>query len=409
MNGWKTYTLREIAPYCVKKVGANLLNEHNYISTDNMIVDRGGITNSVYVPSKGRVTYFDKGDILVSNIRPYFKKIWQATFEGGCSNDVFVLRTNVDIADSRFVYYYLSKQDFFDFMMAGANGVKMPRGNKEDIPEYQIKLPPLPTQRKIASILSAYDDLIENNLKRISLLEELAQITYEEWFIRMRFPGHEHTPIDEETGLPEGWVIKTNGEISRLSGGGTPSKSVDEYWDNGSHLWFSPTDLSKSNGLVQLNSATKVNDLGLKKSSAKLLQPESFMMTSRATIGLFGLVREPFSTNQGFINVTPFESFDKEYLLYNFIHRVPEFKNHSSGATFPEISKSKFEVLPITWPNPAARKLFHERIKPIHDLLFNLSFQIEHLKEARDILLPRLMTGMIDVNEIQVQPKTATV
>ena len=115
---WKKVPLGQVASYITTKVDAIHLNASNYVSADNMEVDRGGITDSAYPLSKGRATRFEKGDILVSNIRPYFKKIWQAKFTGGCSNDVFVLRAKDDIIDPRFLYYTLSRQDFFDFMIS---------------------------------------------------------------------------------------------------------------------------------------------------------------------------------------------------------------------------------------------------------------------------------------------------
>jgi type I restriction enzyme S subunit len=259
------------------------------------------------------------------------------------------------------------------------------------------------TQRKIASILSAYDDLIENNLKRIKLLEEKAQLTYEEWFVRMKFPGHETSSFNKATGLPEGWEKKKIGDLCTVSGGGTPSKAISEYWDNGSITWFSPTDLSKSGSLIQLDSESKITGLGLQKSSAKVLQPNSFMMTSRATIGLFGIIDKPFSTNQGFINVTPNENFEKEYLIYNFKYNIQLFIKYATGATFLEISKSVFKKIKINWPTIPLIKSFNEIVSPIHKEMLSLTKQNQLLKEARDILLPRLMTGVIDVDHIQLE------
>lgn len=228
----------------------------------------------------------------------------------------------------------------------------------------------------------------------------MAQKTYEEWFVRFKFPGHETAVFDEETGLPEGWKKVKLGEVCDVSGGGTPSKVVDEYWQNGTITWFSPTDLSKSNTYCLLDSSNKITDLGLKKSSAKLMQPNSFMMTSRATIGLFGLIDKPFSTNQGFINVTPKKLEDKYFLFFNFKNRVSEFYNHASGATFPEISKSKFKFLCIDWPSENRLIEFDNLAKPIIKEMMNFTNQNQRLKEARDILLPRLMTGMIDVEKM---------
>ncbi|RLA41093.1 MAG: restriction endonuclease subunit S, partial [Gammaproteobacteria bacterium] len=178
-----------------------------------------------------------------------------------------------------------------------------------------------------------------------------------------------------------------------------------EYWENGDLTWFSPTDLSKANNLVLLDSTNKITEKGLAKSSAKLMQPNSFMMTSRATIGLFGIFNKPFATNQGFINVTPHKKEDKYYLLFNFKFRVPEFYNHASGAIFPEISKSNFKRLKIQWPSDELLVTWHNIVSPIIDSISNLTEQNKRLKEARDILLPRLMTGMINVDHIELPIK----
>lgn len=306
--------------------------------------------------------------------------------------------------DKRFLYYRLKEENFKLHNLNHAQGAANQASiTLESIKKFNFKLPPLPTQRKIASILSSYDDLIENNLKRIQLLEEKAQLTYEEWFVKMRFPGYETAKFDAFTGLPEGWEIKNIGAICKVSGGGTPSRAIDEYWNDGDIIWYSPTDLSKANSLCVLDSSQKITEIGLKKSSAKLLDTNSFMMTSRATIGLFALINKPFSTNQGFINVTPLNEFEKEYLLYNFKYRIEEFKGHATGATFPELSKSKFNALDIIWPSAESLKQFNKITSILHIQLFNLTEQNRLLKEARDILLPRLMSGMIDVDKITGQ------
>lgn len=402
---WEKIDLGFVALYGKDKINADNLTPSNYISTDNMLQNRGGITVSEYVPTVGRSSKFNSEDILVSNIRPYFKKIWFADCEGGCSNDVIVFKPDRKKVHPKFLYYQLSKDEFFDFMMAGANGTKMPRGNKASIPSFEFLLPSLSIQSKIASILSAYDDLIENNLKRIKLLEELAKRTYEEWFVKFRVNGKQ-LPIDKQTGVPSGWERKKISESCEVSGGGTPSRKKDEYWENGKFTWYSPTDLSKSKSLFQIDSSEKITSEGLKRSSAKLLQPNSFMMTSRATIGLFGLTDKPFCTNQGFINVTPFEIHHKEYLLYNFITRIEEFKGYATGATFPELSKSKFKALDIIWPEDNLLREFHKLSEVIHLQLSVLSKQNFLLRESRDILLPKLMSGKIDVSYLAQKEET---
>ena len=120
------------------------------------------------------------------------------------------------------------------------------------------------------------------------------------------------------------------------------------------------------------------------------------------TIGLFALIEKSFSTNQGFINVTPINLIDKEYLFYNFITRIEEFKGYATGSTFPELSKGKFKVLKIVWPGKDTIEKFHFLSSTIHKHVFNLTHQNQHLKEARDIMLPRLMSGMVDVDKLSL-------
>jgi len=304
--------------------------------------------------------------------------------------------------DQKYLRFVIADPAFKAYIDTITTGVNVPHISGPDMRRYKFPLPPLPTQQKIAQILSAYDDLIENNLKRIKLLEEMAQITYEQWFVRLKFPNHETTPINAKTGLPEGWKELTLGEACNVSGGGTPSKAINEYWDNGDIPWFSPTDLSKANSLILLDSTKKITQKGLLKSSAKLMSSDSFMMSSRATIGLFGIIDTEFTTNQGFINITPNKKEHKNYLLFNFKSRVQEFYNHASGATFAEISKTNFKRLKIYWPSDEILLLWNNSIDPVIKSMSNLTKQNQRLKEARDILLPRLMTGIIDVDKIKI-------
>ena len=299
-----------------------------------------------------------------------------------------------NIVCKKFIYYVFFTKEVRGSIASSATGTKVKHTAPKRIYSINLKLPPLETQQKIASILSAYDDLIENNLRRIKLLEEMAAITYKEWFVNFIIEG-EKLEIDETTGLPFGWERKKIGEVCSLSGGGTPSKIIPEYWNNGNIAWYSPTDLSKSKSIFQIDSNDKITELGLKKSSSKLLLPDSFMMSSRATIGLFGIVDKPFSTNQGFINITPKRKFEKEYLFYNLKSRVEEFKGYATGSTFPELGKTQFRALAMVFPNEDSLIKFHTLTSFNHIVIGNLSHQNRLLKESRDILLPRLMSGAV--------------
>lgn len=194
---------------------ANITFE-NYISTENMIRDKGGIMTVSSLPDAKTTSAYKTGDILLSNIRPYFKKIWFATQSGSCSNDVLVLKTKKNILPL-FLYYVLSDDNFFNYDTITSKGTKMPRGTPNAIMKYLVPDIQVDKQTKIASILSAYDDLIENNNKRIKILEQMAENLYKEWFVRFRFPGHETAEF--ENGIPKGWEILRMGNFCYVTDG----------------------------------------------------------------------------------------------------------------------------------------------------------------------------------------------
>ena len=154
------YKLSEICEYRKGKVDVSTLTCDTYISTENMLTNRGGIRQATSLPLTKQTQEYKKGDVLVSNIRPYFKKIWSANYDGVCSNDVLVFRAK-NTADANFLYYVLANDDFFVYSMATSKGTKMPRGDKASIMKYEVASFDLNTQRKIASILKPMDKKIE--------------------------------------------------------------------------------------------------------------------------------------------------------------------------------------------------------------------------------------------------------
>jgi len=377
-EGWKEVELGDIAYYVKDKSTFDEVNERNYISADNMNVDIGGINFSDYVPTKGNVSKFLSEDVLISNIRPYFKKMWFATFEGGCSNDVFVLRVKNRDFNSKFLFYHLSQQPFFDFMMAGANGTKMPRGNKNSIIKFKINLPPLPTQQKIATILSAYDDLIENNLKRIKLLEETAQQTYEEWFMRMRFPGYDTAVFDEETGLPEGWGRKYFKEVLNFKTGKLDSNALSE------------------NGKYDFYTCAKE----VYKTNTYCFDGEAVLLGGNNATGDFALfyAKSKFDAYQRtYIVTAKTDDLSLTYVFQVFATYLSHFKIVSSGASTKFLTMRILDKTKITVPSNIILREFNALVEPCHSEILNLEQQNQRLREARDILLPRLMMGMIEV------------
>lgn len=156
------YRLEDICSFRKEKVEVSSLTLENYISTENMLPNKAGITKATSLPKCNTTQRFECGDVLVSNIRPYFKKIWKAKFNGGCSNDVLVFSAKKGF-DSEFVYYVLSNDSFFDYSMATSKGTKMPRGDKKSIMNYEVHGFDINIQIKIASILKSIDEKIEMN------------------------------------------------------------------------------------------------------------------------------------------------------------------------------------------------------------------------------------------------------
>ena len=249
-------------------------------------------------------------------------------------------------------------------------------------------------QRRIASILSAYDKLIENNRRRIVLLERAARVLYTEWFVHFRFPGHGRMATIGD--LPEGWKTYRIDEICDTIGGGTPSTKVSEYW-SGDITWFVPSDVTKNDGLVLFDSARQITERGLHNSSAKLVPPNTILMTSRASVGYFALAPLEVCTNQGFINIIPHREYSRMYLLFNLMSRVDEIRNNAKGTTYAEISKGRFRQMEVILPPQAVLKRFAEMTGRHVRQIACLTRSNHLLIRARDLLLPRLMNGEITV------------
>lgn len=261
--------------------------------------------------------------------------------------------------------------------------------------DLEIPLPNISTQYRITDILSAYDDLIENDQKQIKLLEEAAQRLYKEWFVDLRFPGYEHTKIVD--GVPEGWNVFHISDICDTIGGGTPSTKVKEYYQNGSIPWVTPTDITKNDSLVLLDTATKITNEGLNHSSAKIVPPGTILMTSRASVGFFAICDFPVCTNQGFISCVSYQHNMQMYLLYNLLHRVDEIRRKAGGSTYLEISKKTFREFKIIVPDITVLTLFQASAEKSIEQMRILSKQIIKLKQARNRLLPKLISGEIKI------------
>jgi len=295
----------------------------------------------------------------------------------------------------RFLYYLFNTAGVRGQISGSASGTKVRHTSPERIGRVEAEIPPIEAQQWIAATLTAYDDLIENNRRRMALLEKAARLLYQEWFVRLRFPGHEHTPI--QNGLPQGWKRKAVAEIADCIGGGTPSTSIPAYWQDGVIPWVTPTDVTRNQHFVLLDSAKKITELGLNNSSAKLLPRHAILMTSRASVGFFAIAGTEVCTNQGFISIVPHEPRLSTFFLFQLSQRVEEIRSMGSGTTYPEVSRGNFRHFEVVVPPQSLAREFDEHASLCLKQIRVLKYQNQKLRAARDLLLPRLMSGEITV------------
>jgi type I restriction enzyme, S subunit len=316
-----------------------------------------------------------------------------------CS-DLVIVRPSKKIAAQYLCYIFNS---FFGHQLVNGRlvGAAQQHFNITAAKVLQLLLPPLPIQKKIAAILSAYDDLIENNKRRIAFLEKMAEEVYREWFVRLRFPGHEGVKI--EKGVPEGWEVKKVENAFEFTGGGTPSTDTRSYWESGTINWYSPTDLTSTNALFSFRSKNRITELGLKESSARLFPKYSLLLTSRATIGQISINTTEACTNQGFITCIPNDKANLFFLYFWLKLNKDYFIQISSGSTFLELTKGKFKKLDIMLPPITVMRKYSEIQKPIFGEIEHLLRLDNNLAKTRDRLLSRLMSGKIDVENLDIQ------
>lgn len=327
-------------------------------------------------------------------------------FRGCLERRLALIRPNPNKIDTQFLFYYFFGEDWrttiSQNMIPGSTVDRIPLVS---FPQFEISVPSLPIQRKIATILSTYNKLINNNTRRIAILEEMAQSLYREWFVHFRYPGHEkNNMVESELGMiPEGWQPTVVRDAFQILGGGTPSTKERTYWDEGDISWYSPSDLTSTRTIFIRESTKKITSKGLKESSAQIFPAYSVMMTSRATIGVIAINTLPACTNQGFITCIPNEKLSA-YQIYYWIRENKEKINMlASGATFKEINKTTFRQLPIIIPDRGISQQFNEIVTPIFKQVENLITRNICLKQTRDLLLPKLISGEIDVESLDIE------
>lgn len=343
----------------------------------------------------GAVIEYKVGDILISNIRPYFQKIWRADRNGGCSADVLCIRAKENV-DSKYLYYLLSQQAFFDYVMSGAKGCKMPRGDKKQIMQWPVTLPPLDEQRRIAGILGSLDDKIELNRRINANLEAQAQALFRSWFVDFE-PFRDGPFVDSELGkIPQGWKICCVEDLaSYMVSGGTP-KSLDSSYYNGDIRWFTTKELK--DGFL-FDSEKHISETALKNSAAKLLPENTVLMAIYAspTVGRLGILTAESTYNQAAVGIIAKKEIGYAFLYLLLLSERTNLNNLASGAAQQNLNVGIVKRYRVLVPTIDILNSFNEIVNPIFTTIKNNTAQIHNLSALRDTLLPKLMAGEINV------------
>ena len=391
------YKLSDICEYAKEKIKISDLDENTYISTKNMLPNKSGITQAASLPTQEQTQAFMKNDVLVSNIRPYFKKIWFATFDGGCSNDVLVFRAKNGI-NSRFLHYVLSDDSFFDYSMATSKGTKMPRGDKKAIMEYEVPKLSYEEQSKIASILEVIDEKIELNSSINKNLEQQARSLFKAWFVDFEPFGGIQPSEMQFIPLQELCKVVTKGTTPTTLGKSFTSTGInfikaESILDNHSIDSSKFAFIDEETNALLKRSVIKANDI---------------VFTIAGTLGRFAMVDNsvlPANTNQAVAIIRPDETKVTPAYLYSFFignWHNEYYSKRIQQAVQANLSLTTIKSLPIAVLKNTTMNNYDKLVSPLFALMKSNEEENRRLSKLRDTLLPRLMSGELDVSNLDL-------
>ena len=377
--------LSDVCVFRKGKVRVSSLTVKTYISTENMMPNKGGITEAISLPTMELTQEYKKGDILVSNIRPYFKKIWQAKYDGGCSNDVLVFQGNANI-DKDFLYYILADDTFFAYSMATSKGTKMPRGDKTSIMQYEVPAFDMNTQKRIATVLKSLDEKIELNQAINDNLLEQSLTLYSTQFSTIERNGC----IGDYCSIKSGFAFKSS------------------WWTHSGVKVIKIGSINQDN-LNLLECSYVDNDKIEKAKDFKVGAGDLLIAMTGATIGKFAMV--PYSSEILLVN----QRVGKFFLGDNPVKKLPfiyctlkqpevysEVVNRGQGSAQPNISASDIMSIPCVIPSQGTINSFNDTTQPLFNLIISNQRENQQLSKLRDTLLSKLMSGELDVSAIEL-------
>jgi len=397
--------LKDISSYCTDKILKKEITSNEYISTTNMLADMNGVELATYLPPSLKLNRYEPEDILIANIRPYFKKIWQADKTGGCDADVLNIRANKKEVLPEFLYYALFRNEFFDYIMIGSKGVKMPRGDKDFIMNFEIPVPSFQKQEEIVSKIKPFFEKIDSNNILISNFEDYLQLLFHKWFVDFNFPDENGNPYKDSGGemvevygkiIPKGWNIKTIKECTKhIKTGLNPRDNFT--LNNGNIKYITVKNLSTS-GAINFDNCDTVDE------QAKILinkrsdvQKGDILFASISPLGRCAIVHEKpndWVINESVFSIRPNLNLITSEFLFLFLTnnqfvRISEHK--SAGSIFKGIRIKTLEDTKLVLPSKNIIDKFQLEINNLLTRQHSCHTENQLLKETRDLLIKKLI------------------
>ncbi len=351
------------------------------------------ISNEKYSEIKKKFDIPKVGDLLLTSVGtlgiPYIVKDDKAFYFKDGNLTWF---RNFNGLDSCFLYYWLISPMGKEQLSKATIGSSQSAYTIKLLSSLDIKVPEIETQKKIASTLSHYDDLIQTNQQRIALLEEAAQRLYDEWFVKLRFPNYQQVPV--VGGVPEGWEKGSIYDFADILSGGTPNTTEPAYW-KGDIPFFTPKDSPDS--FFAFSCEKNITKIGLKSCNSRLYLEGSIFITARGTVGKICFAGVPMAMNQSCYSVKPKEDVSTYYFYLALQKSVAQIKQTANGGVFDAIIVDTFKSIDMLRPSKPITDFFHKKTEPLFEQMKNLITQNQKLTQARDELLPRLMSGQLNV------------
>lgn len=356
------------------------------------------------------------------------------------STNTMRLRVNPKIADQYYVYYYFSWSKTSNLIKALNSKSVQPVFNFSTLKKFKIDIPPLEEQKAIAHILGSLDDKIELNRQMNATLEAMAQALFKSWFVDFdpvldnalaagnpipdelqekaaarEALGNARKPLPEDIAalfpaafvwteemgwIPEGWEVKSLDELITLIGGGTPKTSVEEYWD-GDIPWFSVVDAPNPSDVFVIDTEKHVTQAGIDNSSAKILPTGTTIISARGTVGKCAMVATPMAMNQSCYGIRGKDGISDTYVYYAIYLQVADLQQRSHGSVFSTITRDTFKTIKLPFGSPQITEKLDDVIRPYFDKILSNSLQANTLKQLRDTLLPKLLSGELRIPDAE--------